>query len=149
MLFSKLFKTNVVFPMPTRNEIIVAKKSLYLNYLNLYIDGSLVFTSVNGLNSFFEFENCRHKPSKEYRELLKSEILIWCKRNNYTCATDLNCCGYESLSDIYYCQKDGEKIVISVVIGTHFSSRDKAHIFAEMIDMKEISGVFEKGQFVY
>lgn len=149
MFLTKLFKSNIKFELPTRNEIIKAKKSKFLNYLNLYIDDCLVFTSVDGISSLLEYEEGKHKPSQKYRTLLKNEILIWCKRNNYTCTTELNNCGYESISDVFYCKKDGKEIAISVVIGTHTHSRDKARIFAEMVDLKEIKGVFENGKFVY
>lgn len=149
MLLRNLFKTNIKFKSSTRNEILEAKTSNLASYLNLYIDETLVFSFVEGVDTISHLRYSTKTKSNNYRKTLESEIYIWCQRNGYSCQTDLNCNGYESLGDYYYCEKDGNTLTISVVMGAHSCSRDKARLFSEIADLKSVKGVFEKGQFVY
>jgi len=149
MLFSKWFKSNVKFKSTEKHDVIKAKHSDLVGYLNLYINGTLVFSRIEGADTFSYLSHKMKYCENNYREALKTEILIWCEKNGYACESELNCCGYESITDFFSCVKGDNTVNIAVVKGTHSHPIDKARIFSEMVDLKEVKGVFENSQFVY
>lgn len=150
MLNGSLFENHVDFRQISNVELENQSKLLYLNCVEMYIKGQLVY--LFGEGSLKELKSSYlYSKVKAIEEGVKKDIELFCEKQGLSLEFEENIRdthGYYNTFTIRN-EKTGDKFNILLRIGEYLSEEDKQSALKRHGELTEVKGVFENNQFVY
>ena len=150
MLNGSLFESHVDFTQMSNIELENQSKLLYLNCVELYIKGQLVYLFAEG--SLKELKSSYlYSRVKAIEEGVKKDIQLLCDKQGLSLEFEENIRDIHGYYNAFILKNEetGEKYNILLRVGEYLSDEDKEFVLRRHSELTEVKGIFENNQFVY